>query len=297
MTAQVAVVTDSAASLDAAIAARTGIRVVPLRVIVGDRDLAEGIDVSPDEIVTLLEARSRVSTSQPSPEAFATAYRKAVDAGAQAIIAVTLSRALSGSYVAAGAGTSDAAVPVTVVDSRTVALAQGLAALVGAAHARAGADAVAVAHAVRAAAESSACVFTVDSLEPLRRGGRLSGPAAALGSALSMRPILVVEDGEIAVASRVRTTRRAREAVLARIADECGRMRAPVAAVQGLDPVVVDEAAARLRALVPGVTVLTGSVGAVLAAHTGVGVLAAVAVDAPDLDVGDFAPTVPGSVD
>lgn len=291
MTARVAVVADSAASLDTGVAARRGIRVVPLRVIVGDRDLAEGIDVSSDEIVSLLEARARVSTSQPSPEAFASVYREAADAGAEAIVAVTLSRALSGSYVAAGA--ADAAVPVTVVDSRTVALAQGLAALVGAAHARAGADAEAVAHAVRAAAESSACAFTVDSLEPLRRGGRLSGPAAALGSALSMRPILVIEDGEIAVASRVRTTRRAREAVLARIAAECGRMRAPVAAVQSLDPVVVDEAAARLRALVPGVTVLTAPVGAVLAAHTGAGVLAAVAVDAPGLDAATLSDVEP----
>src|SRR6187402_31899 len=122
MTPTVAVVTDSAASLPAELARKWGVRVVPLQVIVDGESHAEGAEISPEEVLANLLAGLTVTTSQPSIAAFEQAYRHAEREGATAIVAVLISAGLSGTTSVAQAAAAEVGIPVTVVDSRTVAM-------------------------------------------------------------------------------------------------------------------------------------------------------------------------------
>ncbi len=284
MTPRVAVVTDSAASLPAALAQKWDIRVVPLQIIVDGVSHAEGAEISSDEVLAALVAGSAVGTSQPSAAAFEAAYADAVQAGADAIVAVVMSGKLSGTASAAQAAATSAGVPVTVVDTQTVAMATGFAAMAAAALAATGAGPDEVAEEATRVAASSVCVFTVDDLDFLRRGGRISPTVAAVGRVLGVRPLLEVHDGEIAVLDRVRTTARARAAII-ECADEAidDRVR-PAVAVMALGVAdYADEAAAALEASHDRLAMtLRTSVSAVLSAHAGPGALAVVVVDLPE---------------
>ncbi|MGC4174960.1 DegV family protein [Demequina sp.] len=283
MTPTVAVVTDSASSLPAELAERWHIRVIPLQIVVNGSSFAEGAEISPNEVLAHLVAGDPVSTSQPSPAQFEEAYRDAAAAGATAVVAVVLSGKLSGTVSAAETAAVSAAIPVTVVDSGTVGMAAGYAALAAAATAANGADADAVAAAARRVAQSSLCMFTVDSLEFLRRGGRISPATAAVGKVLGVRPLLEVRDGEVALFDRVRTTARAR-AALVECADEAiGEHVRPAVAVMALGEAdYADDATRVLELAHPHLAMsLRTSVSAVLSAHAGPGALAVVVVDLP----------------
>lgn len=283
MTPTVAVITDSAASLPAGLAQKWGVRVVPLQVIVDGVSHAEGAEISSDEVLAELVAGRAITTSQPSTAAFEQTYAHAVAAGATAIVAVMISGKLSGTASVAQAAAAAVSVEVTVVDTNTVAMATGYAALAAAALAATGADAEAVANEARKVAASSICMFTVDSLEHLRRGGRISPAVAALGRVLGVRPLLQVENGEVSLFERVRTTARAR-AALVECADEAIAERVrPALAVMALgDPDYASDAARSLEHAHPrlAMTVRT-PVSAVLSAHAGPGALAVVVVDLP----------------
>lgn len=282
MTQRVAVVTDSAASLPASVRGLRELTVVPLTIVVGDLASSEGEGISPDDVAAALDSRVRVTTSQPGVEAFAEALADAAVRGADAAVIVTLSRHLSGTFESARLAARDAQIPVEVVDSGTVAMAQGFAALAAADRAAHGGTLAECARSARQVATSSTCVFTVDSLEPLRRGGRLSAAAAAVGAALAVRPLLEVHDGEIVVGSRERTTRRARAALVAQAVRASGaaprheweRDALPVAAVLGLQRESVEHVRTLLTGSDPDVVVVDGPISAALAAHAGSGAVA-----------------------
>lgn len=268
----VAVVTDSTASLPTGAG---GVTVVPLTVLVdgvAHREGAGSGQLGTGALVEALRARSKVTTSQPAPADLEEAYRTALAAGASAVVSVHLSGELSGTVAAAE--TAARGLPVTVVDSRTVAGALGRSALAAAAVARLGGDAAAVAATARSVAAGSRVWFAVDTLEYLRAGGRLGPVASALGTALGVRPVLGVVDGKLGATEKVRGSRRARERVVdLALADAATRV-APVAVVQHLAGEEAAEAAAeRLRAGGVG-AVEVWEVSAVLGAHVGPGVLA-----------------------
>jgi len=283
MKATVAVVTDSAASLPAALAHKWGIRVVPLQVIVDGVSYSEGAEITPEQVLEHLVAGRNVTTSQPSAAAFEEAYAEVVAAGATAIVAVMISGKLSGTGSVAQAAAHAVDVPVTVVDSSTVAMATGYAALAAAALAATGAGQAEVAEEARRVAASSICMFTVDTLEYLKRGGRVSPAVAAVGRVLGVRPLLEVVDGEVTLVARVRTTARARAALVARVDEAIAERAHPALAVMALgDASYGDDASRALEAAHPqlAMTVRT-PVSAVLSAHGGPGALAAVVVDLP----------------
>ncbi|NTV39971.1 MAG: DegV family EDD domain-containing protein, partial [Demequinaceae bacterium] len=187
---------------------------------------------------------------------------------------------ISGTAEAMRAVSAPGPLQVTVVDSRTVSLAAGLAALSAAAVARAGGSAAEVAAEARRASESSLCLFTVDTLEYLRRGGRVSDTMAALGDALGVKPVLGVIDGRIDQMERVRTSARARAAVLDRIAAQAQLHAHPVVGLMTLagDAEVAREAHAMLASR-SGSPIVSAGLSAVLAAHGGPGSLAVAVVD------------------
>lgn len=284
MSGAVAVVTDSAASLPPALARKWGIRVVPLQVVIDGEALDEGEQIGPEAVLEALTAGREASTSQPSVAAFAHAFAQAAADGASHVVAVLISSKMSGTVNGALAAASSADVPVTVVDSGTLAMATGFAAIAAAALAREGASAEDVAAEAERVAQSSRCVFTVDTLEYLRRGGRVSPAVAAVGRVLSVRPVLELVDGEVAIADRVRSTQRARAAVVARAETAMAEMARPASAVMVLGAGQYgDDAATGLADRHPDLAMLVRApVSAVLAVHTGPGTLAVVVADLPD---------------
>lgn len=279
----VRVVTDSTASLPAADVepdgAARGPVIVPLRVLAPDGELREGPDITPEQVAARIAAGQRLTTSQPPPEDLAEAYRRLAADGAHAVVSVHLSGEISGTVTAAAHAGQRAMLPVRVVDSRTAAMGLGFAAQVAARCAASGADADHVAATAERVAASSTVLFLVDSLDHLRRGGRLSAGAAALGTALGVRPILTLENGQVTLVQRVRTRAAAMERMLALAAQHAaGLGRAGIAVHHLGAPERAAAAADRMQELT-GVPVVVTPVSAVLGAHAGPGSVAVVVAD------------------
>lgn len=284
MSERVAVVTDSTAYLPAELAEQAQITVVPLQVIVGGRCLPEGVGVTSAQIADVLRGGQPVTTSRPSPLEFVTTYRRLAACGAAEIVSVHLSADLSGTVDAARVAARQVAadgIIVEVVDSRLLGMGLGYAALAAAEAARSGESAAATARIALRQALATGVWLYVDTLEYLRRGGRLGAAAAWLGSALAVKPLLYLADGRIEPLERVRTASRA----LARLEEiavlEAGE--APVdLALQHLAALErAQELAERLRERVPGARrIIVDEVGAVVGAHVGPGMVGVVVAPA-----------------
>jgi DegV family protein with EDD domain len=214
----VAVVTDSTAYLPPLPASAAGGRltVVPLAVVVNGVPGLETADIDSAAVAEALNARRvAVTTSRPSPEAFSTVYRELLDAGASGVLSVHLSANLSGTYAAATLAASAFDGKVEVIDTQSTGMGLGFPALAAADAAAAGAVLADVRAAAEAAAARTTTLLYVDTLEFLRRGGRIGAAAALLGTALSVKPILHASEQGVVVRERVRTASRA----LARLVD------------------------------------------------------------------------------
>ncbi|MFE0175046.1 DegV family protein [Streptomyces sp. NPDC059002] len=277
MSRHVAIVTDSTAYLPQRTTERHGITVVPLTVVLGDEALEEGTEISARSLALALQKRKPVTTSRPSPEVFAETYRKVAEAGATAIVSLHLSAELSGTYDAAVLAAKDAPVPVRVVDTGMIAMALGFCALSAAEAAGAGDSAEeAVAAAEKRAAGTSA-YFYVDTLDYLRRGGRIGAAQALLGSALAVKPLLKLDGGRIDMLEKVRTASKAIARLEEIVVEKAGAGRVDIAVHHLAAPERASALADRLRDRVPGLAELhVSEVGAVIGAHTGPGLLGAV---------------------
>ncbi|MFJ4961167.1 DegV family protein [Streptomyces sp. NPDC088729] len=277
MPSHVAIVTDSTAYLPRQTMERHGITAVPLTVVLGDRALEEGTEISARSLALALRKRHSVTTSRPSPAVFAETYRIAAEAGADAVVSLHLSSEFSGTYDAALLAAKDAPVPVRVVDTGMVAMALGFCALAAAETAEAGGtvdDAVAAAE--KRAAGTSA-YFYVDTLDYLRRGGRIGTAQALLGSALAVKPILQLDGGRIEMLEKVRTASKAIARLEEIVAEKAGGTSVDIAVHHLAAPDRAERLAERLRERVPGLVDLhVSEVGAVIGAHTGPGLLGAV---------------------
>ncbi|MEU4268321.1 DegV family protein [Streptomyces sp. NPDC026092] len=277
MSRHVAIVTDSTAYLPPQTTERHGITTVPLTVVIGDRALEEGTEISARSLAQALQRRRPVTTSRPGPEVFAATYRAAAEAGATGIVSLHLSSELSGTYDAAVVAAKDAPVPVKVIDTRMVGMALGFCALAAAEVVDAGGSIdEAVAAAEKRAAGTSA-FFYVDTLEYLRRGGRIGAAQALLGSALSVKPLLQLDGGRIELREKVRTASKAIARLEEIAVERAGAGPVDVAVHHLSAPERAAVLADRLRERVPGLEELQASeVGAVIGAHTGPGLLAVV---------------------
>ena len=287
-----ALVTDSTAYLPSALLDGLDIRVVPLHVVVGGRTHSEGVDIDPAAVAAALRAFTPVTTSRPTPAAFIDAYEAAAAAGADSVVSVHLSEAMSSTIGSAHLAASESPIPVTVIDSRALGMVMGFAVLAGARLAAGGASAGEVADAVRATCAGASVMFYVDTLEYLRRGGRIGKAGAMLGSALAIKPILGLRDGQIVPLERVRTSSRAiarLEELAVDAAQAAGAADAGGAggngggvdvAVHHLDSAErAERLAERLRArLGSGTEVVVVELGAVVGAHVGPGTLAVAVV-------------------
>jgi fatty acid kinase fatty acid binding subunit len=213
-------VTDSACDLPKAVIEQYDICVVPLFINIGNVSYQDGVDLSREDFYqNLPDYHPAPKTAAPGPAQFQAAYDKLVDEGASAIISIHISESLSNTIEAARLGAKDfTRVPVTVIDSQQLSLGVGLLVVTAA---QAAAEGKSVEEIVTIVEEKSQRTYTfaaLDTLEYLRRGGRMSLAVASLGEILRIKPVLKMNKGE-ATAERVRTTRRAVERLIELISD------------------------------------------------------------------------------
>ncbi len=278
-TQSVAVVTDSTAYLPPGVAERFGITVVPLHVKAADRLLLEGVELTPDQFAKWITGPGRTASTQPPSVA---AFRQAFEElRFHDIVSIHLSGRLSGTREAAVSAAYELADTgrkrVKVVDSRQAAMGLGFAVIEAAQAAKAGADIFDVAAAAEESCRRTTMIFYVETLEYLRRGGRIGGASALLGTALQMKPLLHLVNGVIEPMARVRGSEKAIQRLEDTIVEEAGDGPVDVcvhhlAAQEGADAL-----GQRLRHRLPGLEMMYQSeVGAVIGAHVGPGLLGAV---------------------
>ncbi|MGY2084198.1 DegV family protein [Blastococcus sp. SYSU DS0539] len=284
----VAVLTDSTAYLPRELADEYGIHVVPLYVVLAGRSGREGEDISSADVAKALSSRGqRVSTSRPTPGDFLAAYRAALDAGADRLVSVHLSAELSGTWDAARVAASQVGEHiVSVVDSRSAAMGTGFAVLEAARAAAAGAACDDVDRIAREAAARTRTLFVVDTLEHLRRGGRIGSAAAVLGSALAVKPVLHVVDGRVVPLEKVRTSARALGRLVQHVVDHAGEREVSLAVHHLAAADRAERLVTELRARVPRLRELyVSELGAAIGAHVGpgaVGIVIFTGADAPE---------------
>lgn len=269
----VAVVTDSTAYLPQSLIERWHVKVAPVLVTIAGRTYHEDVDVSPATVAKALREWQPVTTSRPSPAEFAEIYRRAHEQGAESVVSIHLSSDLSGTYESALLAARDAPVPVHVLDSRSIGMGLGFPVLTAA---RAAAEAEPVDDVValaRKVIDSTQVLFYVDTLEYLRRGGRIGKASAMVGTALRVKPLLQVVDGRVEPLEKARTAGKALSR-LAEITVERAAGRKVDVAVQHLDsPERAEQLAADLRTRLDLEEVIVTEVGAVVGTHVGPGMV------------------------
>lgn len=283
---RIAVVTDTAAAIPADWAAAHGhcLRILPMPVMIDGQIYTEGLDDVGTALAMALATGAPVKTSRPAPGAFQRAYESLAAAGFEQVYSLHLSKDLSGTVDAARWAADQVQIPVTVVDTRTVGLAQGLAVMDAVLAAEAGRPAPEVEAAAGRAGGYGIC-FVVPSLEQLRKGGRIGTAASMFGTLLSVKPLLAIQEGRIGVREKVRTMPRA----LARLVEisraaadqEPAGVRMAVHYFGNRDQ--AEELRAELESSSQG-DVLCEPLPSVLAAHAGAGVLAVVVAPLPGGD-------------
>jgi DegV family protein with EDD domain len=272
---RVAVVTDSTAYLPPGVAVRYAITVVPLHVVLGTWSGQEAVEVSPADVAKALgERRVQVTTSRPTPGQLAAAYRAT---GATEIVSVHLSGALSGTADSARVAAEQVApqIAVRVVDSGSLAMGLGFDVIAAAERAVAGGSLDEVEQA--AATADTTTLFYVDTLEHLRRGGRVTATSALVGAALAVTPLLIVRHGEIALLEKVRTFSKALARLEELAVEAAGDGPVEIAIHHLAAPERAAQLEAELRDALPGAQqIYVSEVGAVVGAHAGPGLLGVV---------------------
>jgi DegV family protein with EDD domain len=276
---RVAIVTDSTSDLTADVAAAHGIRIVPLYVRFGDEEFRAGIDLSTAEFWTRMVAPDAPfpTTAAASPGDFKAAFEAELGGGADAVICVTVGSKLSATFKSAElAAQGLPGAEIHVVDSDSASMGTGILTLLAAEMVDAGVPAAEVAAELRARVRDIDLYVALDTIEYLRKGGRLSPARAAIATVLSIKPIITVTDGLVETADRVRTRAKARERVIellvARPVEWIAILHTPTAEVDGFRADVL----ARLPGGVDPAHATTAVVGPSVGPHIGPGCLGGV---------------------
>lgn len=267
------VVTDSACDLPPEVAEERGVRIVPLSIRFGDEELVDREELSTKEFWDRVTTGTVMpETAAPSPGAFQTAYLEAADEGADAVVCVTLSSGVSATYQAACTAADAVAerIRVSVTDSLSMTMGLGLLVLSARDLADTGAGVEEVEAELRRVRDRTRVYGVIDSLDFLKRGGRIGGAAQLMGSLLSIKPVIEIRNGVVEVESRQRTRSRSLQ-YLAGKALEAGPLeRLAVANGAAGD---IDEVLDALRAATPAHELVVTDLGPVIGAHGGPGTI------------------------
>ncbi len=265
------IVTDSSCDIPAELIARHEITIVPLTIRFGDEEFVDSVELSTDQFWDRLTAGAGLpETAAPSAGAFLDAYQKLASEGADGIFVITISSDLSATHQAAVIAAEKLdGLPVKILDSRSVSMGLGLQVIAAAEHAASGASLDDVSEAAIGRVDGVTLFAALDTLEFLKRGGRIGGASALVAGLLDIKPIITLRDGTIDAAGRVRTRSKAVE----RIVSEClsrapsGRLSVFGGRTPGFEA-VVDRITAE-----SGMAVTAAELGAVVGTHSGPGVL------------------------
>lgn len=270
----VRIVTDSTSDLPPNVAEEMGITVVPLSVLFGLDSYRDGVDLKPDEFYQRLLARTVLpKTAAPSPGSFRETYQKL--AAKDGIVSIHVSAKLSGTYDAAVAGKKEAGevCRIEVIDTMSVSMGLGLLAITAARAARAGATIDEVMKAVQEAMGRVWMVAALDTLEFLQKGGRIGKAQAWLGSLLSIRPIISLNDGEVVPVERVRTRGKSLERLYQLLKEHLPATDTSI--LYSTEPEEADKLVAYIKDLHPQQHVYRSRFGPVLGTYVGPDCLAA----------------------
>jgi DegV family protein with EDD domain len=224
-------VTDSACDLTEDLVKQHEVIVVPLTIRFGSEEFEDRTQLTPEEFWRRCQGKGALpETAAPSPGAFIAAFQQAADDGAEAVLCLTISSKLSGTYASAvTAADTFSAIPVRVFDTRSVTMGQGLTVIAAAEEAAAGAGLDQLLAAAEDRVDRIRVYGVLGGLEFLQRGGRIGGAQALLGSLLSIKPVIAVKDGEVAEESKQRTRTRAMGYVTAKVAADAPLERLAIA--------------------------------------------------------------------
>ncbi len=272
---KLAIVTDSTCDLTTEQLSDLKVHRVHLYVAFKGETHRDWIDITPKVIIEGVKAGADLpTTSQPSPEDFTTAYKAAVADGAEQILVITISSAISGTLQSANIAAESAGVPVTVFDSKQASMGIAHLVRVAAGMRDEGAKLEDIIPTLERVRDSMQVVFAVDTLDFLLKGGRVSRASALIGGMLNIKPLLTLDDGKIVPAARARGTKKAIAELVARVKAHAAKFPGPLVLdfLHSQDPA----AAETLKRAVSdaGVQYEGGDVyeiGAVIASHVGPG--------------------------
>lgn len=265
------IVTDSSSDLPAGLAADAGIEIVPLMIRFGDTEFVDRDELTTAEFWARCAASPELpSTAAPAPGRFELAYRRLVDEGAQGIVVPTLSGELSATFQSAVIAAEQAGVDVRVVDSRTVSLGIGTIALACARAAEHETSLDAIESLARDLVGRTRVIGALDTLENLKKGGRIGNARALLGTALSIKPIIEVRNGRVEESGKQRTRTKALRLLVDQLRADAGHIGD--LAVLHADCSDVDRFVDMLGDLVDG-DIVVGEIGPVVGTHAGRGTI------------------------
>jgi fatty acid kinase fatty acid binding subunit len=271
--AGVRVVTDTACDLPDDIVNELGIGLVPLRIRFGGEEFVDRVELSTKEFWARCSSFPGLpETSAPAPGQFKEAFEQMAAAGASGVVCVNLSSKMSATIQAARQAASEleGRLPVRIVDSLTVTLGQGLITVEAAKKAALGGSVDEVAEAAEKAASRMTLLGVIDTLDNLKKGGRIGGAQAFLGTMLSIKPVIQVIDGVVEPESRQRTRGKALRYVAdkARSAGRISNMAAFSADAPDMDAFM-----SMIEGIHPDGSVLVGDIGPVIGTHAGPGAI------------------------
>ncbi|MFM8625773.1 MAG: DegV family protein [Actinomycetota bacterium] len=269
----VKIITDSACDLPLDLIGNLGVEVVPLTVRFGDTEYVDGRDITPTEFWAKCAASAELpQTAAPSQGSFEEAYRRAAAAGATGIVVVSLSAELSATIQSAQLAARDwgGQIPVRIVDSLNASMGQGLIVIDCAERARQGASIDEIVALAEDLAPRTFVFGALDTLENLKKGGRIGGAKALLATALSIKPLIEIRDGKVEEAGKARTRSKALAVLVDQLANHKGRIeRLGILHAQCAD---VDAFIEMVKKVHDGPAIV-GDIGAVIGTHAGQGTI------------------------
>lgn len=269
----IAIVTDSTACLPSYVVERDRISVVPIQVTIDESTKDEGQEMNSLAVLSALNLGKHVTTNHPSPQTFQNLFAALRMQGVTQVIAIHLSSELSATYSACVTAARESEIPVRVVDSRSIGLGVGFAVMAASAAIKQGKSVDEVAEIVKTRGNNSRIWLAVETVDHLRKGGRIGTAQAIVGTALGIKPILEIAAGKVVEFDKIRTTPRV-NARLVELATEAayelgGKVEVGVQHSGNRDR--ADSLAKEIGKALRGTSVVVADLGAVLSAHAGPG--------------------------
>ncbi|MFM1787199.1 MAG: hypothetical protein RL228_1149 [Actinomycetota bacterium] len=269
----IAVITDSTACLPKYVVERDRISVVPVQVTIDDTTKDEGVELNSLAVLAAINTGKHVTTNHPSPQTFQNLFSTLQMQGYDEVLAIHLSSELSATYSACVTAARDSSIPVRVIDSRSIGLGLGFCVMAASAAVKRGAALNEVAEIAASKGKSAKIWLAVETVDHLRKGGRIGTAQAFVGTALGIKPILEITGGKVVPFDKVRTTLRANsrlvELAVAAASELNGKVEIGIQHSGNRDR--ADSLAKEIGKSLPGVSVVVAELGAVLSAHAGPG--------------------------